>query len=70
MKITRTSILSGITRTLDLPIMARDLTLWQQGALIQDALPQLSENEREFVLSGITADEWDMEFADAEEDPS
>ena len=27
--------------------------------LIQDAMPRLNENEREFIISGITKEEWD-----------
>lgn len=33
---------------------------WQQGALIQDAFPRLNDDEREFILSGMTPDEWEM----------
>lgn len=59
MKITRTSMLSGITRTMDLPVTQKDYDAWENGALIQHAMPYLSEDDREFILTGITADEWD-----------
>lgn len=32
--------------------------LWQKGAKIQDAFPMLSADEREFILTGISAEEW------------
>jgi hypothetical protein len=32
--------------------------------LIQDAMPNLTSDEREFIVSGITKDEWDSVFGD------
>lgn len=37
-----------------------------RGALVQDAFPTLSEDEREFLLTGIGADEWDEMFSEDE----
>jgi len=31
---------------------------WIDGTLIQDAMPQLSADEREFIISGCTAEDW------------
>ena len=62
MLVTVTSVLSGVTRTMDLPIMYDQLCLWRDGMLIQDAMPNLSADEREFLITGITPDEWDAEF--------
>ena len=31
---------------------------YNKGALIQDAFPNLSVDEREFLLSGLTPDQW------------
>lgn len=58
MLITKTSIISGITRTLNVPVTNSELDAWQSGILIQDAMPGLSDAEREFVMTGITQDEW------------
>jgi hypothetical protein len=42
---------------------------WQAGlGSIQDLMPYLSDNDREFILSGITPDEWDEMFADTDEE--
>ena len=68
MKITRTSMFTGVTRTLDLPITEAQLSAWESGTLIQVAMPQLSADDREFVMTGVTAEEWDHEFGDDEED--
>jgi len=37
---------------------------WQNGALIQHAMPQLTPDEREFLMTGITKEEWDATFSD------
>jgi hypothetical protein len=37
------------------------------GELIQNAMPHLSADDREFVKTGITGEEWDQLFGGAEE---
>jgi hypothetical protein len=65
MLITKTSMISGIERTMDIPITQEQLDSWNQGMLIQEAMPNLTPDEREFIKTGITNDEWDMlEFED------
>jgi hypothetical protein len=64
MLITRTSTLSGITRTLDLDVTPAQVELYNAGGvLIQNAFPQLPKEQREFIKTGITAEEWDEMFA-------
>ena len=67
MEVTRTSKLSGVTRTLDLPITMDQLIDYSRGALIQDAFWNLSVSEREFFMTGITDEEW-QQFIAATED--
>lgn len=62
MKITRTSMLTGRTRTFDLDITEEQIDRYNRGALIQDAFPNLSDDEREFMMTGSTAEEWDDAF--------
>jgi hypothetical protein len=62
MKITKVSILSKIERSLDLDVTAEELKAWKSGMLIQDAMPRLNENEREFIMTGITAEEWEKHY--------
>jgi hypothetical protein len=58
-------MISGIERTMDIPVTQEQLDNWNQGMLIQDAMPNLTPDEREFIKTGITNDEWDMmEFED------
>ena len=63
MKITRTSRLTGKTSVMDLNITQAQLDAWVDGELVQNAMPQLSAEEREFLMTGITPAEWDSVFA-------
>jgi len=67
MKITKTSLLTGITRTLDLDVTKEQYQLWQNGELIQDVMPHLSPEDREFLISGVTQAEWNNQFPGEEE---
>ncbi len=64
MLIQRRSILTGKVRTRDIPVSEEQFSSWKDGVLIQDAMPHLSDEEREFILSGITSQEWDDEYGD------
>lgn len=68
MRITRRSSWSGITRTRDLPITSEQYGAWQNGMLIQRAMPQLSAEDREWVITGVTEAEWQEMFLQAEDD--
>lgn len=68
MKITRTSPFSGQVNTLDIPVTSEQITEWQNGKLIQDAMPNLTPDEREFILTGITAQEWEDAFGNGDFD--
>ena len=63
MKITRQSMSTGIVRTLDLPVTQEQLDLWESGLVIQRAMPNLTADEREFIMTGITGDEWKAIFS-------
>ena len=59
MQITRKSFMTGITRTVDLDVTQQQLDNYENGVLLQDAFPNLSPSEREFIKSGITDSEWE-----------
>jgi len=40
---------------------------WQSGEFIQDALPELSTDERELLISGICPKCWDVMFPSDED---
>lgn len=58
MIITRKSMLSGTVYTKDLDVTQEQLVAWEEGALVQDAFPNLSADDREFIKTGISALEW------------
>ena len=67
MLLTKKSQLTGITRTLDIPVTEAQIASWMNGALIQNAMPNLDANQREFIMTGITQEEWDTIFKEEEE---
>lgn len=64
MLITKVSMFSGVTHTLDVPVTPEQLDSWLGGKLIQDAMPNLSPDDREFLMTGATPDEWDEMMED------
>jgi hypothetical protein len=70
MRITRTSLISGEQHTMDLPVTEAqmfDLGNANRG-LIQDILPDLTDEQREFILTGITPEEWAAAFPAGDEE--
>ena len=65
MEITKTSIHSGITRTLTLDVTAEEIANWKAGELIQVAMPRLNADEREFIKTGITSQEWEQKAVES-----
>lgn len=59
MVITRISTLTGMKHTRDVPCQPHELEAFEAGVPIQFAMPTTSPDWREFVLSGITPEEWD-----------
>jgi hypothetical protein len=58
MKFTRISLISKQETTRDLPITPEQLAKWKAGALVQDAFPNLSPEDREWFMTGIIEEEW------------
>jgi hypothetical protein len=63
MKITKTSPFSGLTNVMDINITQEQYLAWLDGTLIQNAMPNISADEREFIMTGITPEEWDSAFS-------
>ena len=66
MQIVRTSRISGNTNVMDIDITTDQFLSWINGSLIQDVMPDISADEREFIMTGITPDEWDAMFGEDE----
>jgi len=47
---------------MELNITEKQLKDWKAGVLAQEAFSNLSDNEREFIMTGITPEEWDNVF--------
>jgi|DEB0MinimDraft_6_1074348.scaffolds.fasta_scaffold80199_2 hypothetical protein len=62
MFIQKRSMLTGKLNEMELPITKEQLDDWQSGRLIQHAMPQLNDDEREFLMSGIIPEEWNQCF--------
>ena len=62
--VTNTSNYSGREHTIRIKITPSQFTLWCSGALIQEAFPELTPDEREFIISGITKEEWNELFGE------
>ena len=60
LKVVGTCSISGEEHAIEVP--AEGFTRWQSGMLIQVALPNLSPDDREFLISGMTPAEWDQLF--------
>ena len=58
MLITRKSILTGRERTFDIDVTQEQIDAWLGGEMIQNAMPHLSPEAREFIMTGIVDPEW------------
>jgi hypothetical protein len=59
MKITRTNPFNGEINTIDIDVTDEQIQAYAAGALIQDAFPNLSAGDREFIKTGITEESWE-----------
>lgn len=67
MLITKQSVMTGEKNTMLLPVTNEQIDRWQNGELIQNVFPHLTPSEREFLISGVTPEEWDVVNEDMEE---
>jgi hypothetical protein len=67
MNVTRTSLISRTTSTIFIEGLTQEmLDLHEGGALVQDAMPCIPQELREFIMTGITPEEWSRCLGDAE----
>ena len=63
MLVTRLSPFSYTKNTIDLDITPEQLARYEQGnELIQNVFPNLPPEHHEFIMTGITPEEWDATF--------
>ena len=58
MLIYKKSTISGKINGMMIPVSKNQINRWENGELIQDVMPDLTKDEREFMISGITQEEW------------
>jgi hypothetical protein len=68
MLITRKSAFTNNVHTMDINVTQEQLSAWESGTLIQNAMPHLSVDEREFIMTGITPQEWEDAFGGSEDE--
>jgi exonuclease I len=68
MMIERISQLSGKRHQMELNVTPDQIAAFDRGTMVQDAFPHLSAPEREFILTGITPEEWSRAFPPDDDD--
>lgn len=69
MKVTKTSPFTGNTHTLEIPCSPEQYNKWIAGeGLIQNIMPEVPAELREFLMTGITPEEWDKFIGPGEEE--
>jgi hypothetical protein len=68
MKITKRSPYTKQMNTMEIPATHRQLWDWHTGIMIQVAMPNLTPDEREFLMTGYTPEDWIAMFGREPED--
>ena len=64
MLITKLSPHSMKDHTREIDVTQSQLDAWKGGLLIQKAMPHLSADDREFLMTGLTPEDWEEMFPD------
>lgn len=67
--IERVSMISGKSHTMTLDVTEDQIRRFETGEdHVQNIFPNLSPDEREFLLTGITPEEWNAAFPDDDDE--
>jgi len=55
---------SQIERAKELRVPQHQIDSWVRGKLIQDAMPQLCADDREYIITGLSSEDWDRIFGE------
>lgn len=58
MLISRKCPYTGKINDREIKVTVDEIRRWQHGTLIQDAMPNVSAEDREFIMTGITPEAW------------
>ena len=69
-QVTKQSIITKKMNTMELPITQEHLDMYETvgDILVQDAFPNLDIGQREFLISGITPQEWNETFGEGDDE--
>jgi Na+-transporting NADH:ubiquinone oxidoreductase subunit NqrF len=67
MLITRKSPVTESINTIEIDITEAQLESWKAGTLIQVAMPGTTAAEREFIMTGLTVEDWETLFGSDDE---
>jgi hypothetical protein len=67
MEIIKRSQFTGKISARDINVTDEQLANWTNGMLIQDAMPNISAEDREFLITGATPEEWEELYGKEEE---
>jgi hypothetical protein len=66
--LTKKSMFTGSWNQREINVTEEQVNRWEAGELIQDVMPNLSADDREFLMTGSTPDEWNEAFGGDEDD--
>lgn len=66
MLIKRQSPVTGQINEREIDVTEQQMQSFKNGAMIQDAFPSISASDREFILSGMTDEDWTHVFGEEE----
>ena len=49
---------------MEIPVTPIQIEVWEGGMLIQNAMPNISTSQREFIMTGISPNEWRDTFGE------
>lgn len=69
-RVSARSSITGQVNTRDIPAWAIKIKQWMDDKTknIQDVFPNLSDDDREFLITGITPEEWDKFIPELDEE--
>jgi len=53
-----------VERAKELRVPQHQIDSWVRGKLIQRAMPQLSADDREYIITGLSSEDWDRIFSE------
>lgn len=58
---------AGCKREFEVPVTEQQLSKWRGGVLIQKAMPSLSPDQRELLISGTCGECWEKMFKEEDD---